>query len=299
MKKRYKILITNHGLVRFRGSEVYCYYLARELSKEHDVYIYSPKYGKVSAKMKEFSTILENPVGEFDFILYNHNNTYNENLKSSCKIYTIHGIFPPLEKPVLGLDSYVTISNEIKNHYKDLNPVYIPNGIDTDKYYDYNKKYYIKRLLFLSNYKSRFSRMLFWIALSLGMRFKRIGGNKKKAKFEIVDDLNWADIVVGVGRSALEAMSCGRKIIIADKRNYADYGMDGFLTKENVKISSDNNFTGRSLKKSINFFSLREEIKEALKDEEKWERDYILKDHNISIIASRYILLAEKILKSK
>ena len=254
---------------------------------------------KVSDKMKNFAELLSEPVGEFDIILYNHNNTYYETLKSECKIYTIHGIFPSLEKPVLGLDAYVAISNEIKEHHNKLNPIYIPNGINVEKYYDYNKRHYIKRLLFLSNYKNNFSKLLRCVTLSLGMNYKRVGGNSEKAKFEIVDDLNWADIVVGVGRSALETMSCGKKVIVADKRNYADYGMDGLLTEDIVAKSSNNNFTGRALKKHISFFSLRKEIKSALLDSSKWEREYIIKNHNIVKIAESYLSLANKIIKNK
>lgn len=297
--KKYKILLTNHGLSRYRGSEIYCYYLAKELSKNHKVFIYSPEYGNVSDKIKEFAELLSEPVGEFDIIFYNHNNTYSENLKSRCKIYTIHGIFPPLEKPILGLDAYVVISKEIEEHYKNLNPVYIPNGIDVNKYNNYGEKHLIKRLLFMSNYKSKFSKLLRYVALSLGMRYKRVGGNSEKAKFEIVDSLNWADVVVGVGRSTLEAMSCGKKIIVADKRNYADYGMDGFLTESNIVKSSYNNLTGRAFKKDINFFSLRKEIKMALENNSNWEREYIVKNHNIAKIANSYLTLANNILESK
>lgn len=298
---KYRILITNHGLSNYNGSEIYCYYLAKELSKKHDIYIYSPNFGKVSNKMKKFAKLLPNPIGSFDIILYNHNNTYNENLKSKCRIYTIHGIFPKLEKPILGLDAYVAISHEIKSYYKGLNPTYIPNGIDINKYNEikkYKKKDF-KNLLYLSNYNNNFSRLLFLVSLSLGLKYKRLGGAGKKSKFEIVDDLNWADIVVAVGRSALEAMSCDKKLIIADKRNYANYGMDGFLKKEIVNKSSENNFTGRALRKKINFFSIRKEIKEALKSNENWEREYIIENHNISIISESYLSLAKKIINSK
>lgn len=296
----YKILITNHALNRYRGSEVYCFFLAKELAKTHDVFVYTPEQGKVSERMKEFAVVLDKPEGEFDIILYNHNNTFSENFKAKCAINSIHGIFPPLEKPLPGMDAYVAISGEIRDKYKELNPVIIPNGINTEVFKpNGKKKRFVKKLLFLSNYKSDFSKLLRKVAYSLGMTFGRIGGKAGEDKFDIVDDLNSADIVVGLGRSALEAMSCGKKVIVADKRNYADLGMDGFLTRENVKQSAYNNFSGRAFRKEITFASVRNEVKKALKDNSEWERDYVLKNHDIKKIAEKYISLAEEILEKK
>ena len=134
MLKKYRILLTNHALEEFRGSETYCYTLAKELSLSNNVFVYSPRPGMVAEKMKEFAEILKEPSGDYEIILFNHNNTIHEDFNAKCKIYTIHGIFPVLEKPPTGMDLYVAISQEIANHYKSINPVVIYNGIDTEKY---------------------------------------------------------------------------------------------------------------------------------------------------------------------
>lgn len=288
-----KILITNHSLSDYTGSELYCYYLSKELSKNNTIYIFSRNYGKLSEEMSSFATLLSEPQGDFDAILYNHNNTFSDHFKSKCRIYTVHGIFPDLEKPVLGLDAYVAISHEIKEHYKNIDMEYIPNGIDTDIFKPSNKiisEKPKKNLLFLSNYPSNLSRLLFFVTFTLGIGYRHVGGGNN-SKFNIVDDINWADVVVGVGRTALDAMSCNKKIILADKRGYANFGMDGYLTKEKLETSSFYNFSGRGFKKSINFFSIRKEIKKALNDTEFWERDYIIENHNIVKIAKSYISL--------
>ncbi len=294
---RYKILLTNHALKSLRGTEVYTYFLSKELAKNHDVYVYSPANGKVANRIAEHAKILKEPNGEFDIILFNHNITVLNSLKSNCKIYTVHGKFIGLEVPPKGLDKYVAVSNEIAEHYEKFNMDVIPNGIDLDLYQPSKKGLKRRKLLYTSNYYNKFSRTLRLVALSLGMKYQRLG--RKRAKFDIVSDLKSADIVVGLGRSVIEAMACGKKIIVADIRKYANLGMDGLLDQSNVSESLKCNYSGRALKKPISFFSVRKEVKKAIADQSEWEREWATENHNLKIVAEKYIALAEKIMSKK
>ncbi len=292
-----KILLTNHSLDKTTGSETYCYNLALRFSKHHEVYVWTPTQGKMSEKISEFATILDKPEGNFDYIFYNHNNTISENFHSKCKIFTMQGIFPELEQPPLGMDAYVAISDEIAQYHQKLKPYIIRNGIDTEYYRETPKAQKTKNVLFSSNYRSKFPRTLKFACASLGLKFRRIGD--KNLKYDILPDLEWADIVIGLGRTTLEAMSCNKKIIVADKRDYSDVGMDGFLTPANVTEIQQNNFSGRRYKKPICFLTIREELKKAIKISESWERDYILQNFNIDKVVQNYITLAEQIVSSK
>ena len=296
-KRRYKILMTNRALCSTGGTETYSYYLSKTLAKQHDVYIYSPKLGEMSDRMSKHARIISEPEGEFDIILFNHNTTVNDDFMAKCKIFTIHGIFINLEQPPPGMDAYVCISQEIMDQNKELNPTLIYNGIDTDVFNSKDQKSFRKNLLYSSNYKNNFSHILWLVALSLGMGYRRIG--RKKAKFDILEDLIWAHVVVGVGRTALEAMCMNRKLIIGDKRSYANYGMDGFLNAENVERISYSNYSGRAMKMPISFFAVRREIKRALQDNSVWARDWIIKHHNIENSAAAYIAVAEKVMSEK
>jgi glycosyltransferase involved in cell wall biosynthesis len=296
MLKKYRILLTNHALEEFRGSETYCYTLAKELSLSNNVFVYSPRPGMVAEKMKEFAEILKEPSGDYDIILFNHNNTIHEAFNAKCKIYTIHGIFPVLEKPPTGMDLYVAISQEIANHYKSINPVVIYNGIDTEKYKPNNKNTKSKsNLLYSSNAKGNFSLILYLASKSLGLNYRRIG-RKKSKRTNVIEDIAWSDIVVGLGRTALEGLSSNKKVIIADKRFYNKVGMDGLLTAENVENIKKFNYSGRALRKVITFFSLRNEIRKAINDDSTWEREWIMANHDIQKIADEYISLAEQIM---
>ena len=240
MKNRYKLLITNHALMDFRGSETYCYTLAKELSKNHQVFVYTPKQGTVSKRMSEFATIIDEPKGEFDLILYNHNNTISDEFIAKCKIYTTHGIFHKLEKPANNMDIYVAVSNEVAKYYKEYKPNVIYNGIDLQKFSEINNSNKKKHVLYSSSSKSNLSFLLRLASYSLGLRYKRIG-RKRNRRDDVIKDIEWADIVVGLGRTAMEALACGKKVIVADKRPYSNFGMDGLLTKEKVIISKTKN----------------------------------------------------------
>ncbi len=292
-----KILITNHSLNQTTGSETYCFNLAERFSKGNDVYIWTPNPGQMSEKMKTFATVLEEPGGEFDYIFYNHNNTQSADFKSDCKIFTIQGIFPKLEQPPAGMDAYVAISEEIAEFHKKLNPVVIRNGVDIDLFNCNSSAEKKKNVLFSSNYRSKFQNTLRMACWSLGLNYRRIGD--KNQKLDVLPDLKWADIVVGLGRTALEAMSCGKKVIIADRRSYSDQGMDGFVSQIHVDEICKNNFSGRRYKKDITFSSIRNELKQAIKDTSHWEREYIAEYFNINNVIQKYIELAEGVLQTK
>ena len=161
----------------------------------------------------------------------------------------------------------------------------------------YNKNTKSKsNLLYSSNAKGNFSLILYLASKSLGLNYRRIG-RKKSKRTNVIDDIAWSDIVVGLGRTALEGLSCNKKVIIADKRFYNKVGMDGLLTLENVENIKDFNYSGRALRKGITFFSIRNEIKNAINDDSSWERDWILSNHDIKNIAKKYISIAEDYMK--
>ena len=279
------------------GTESFCRSLSKALSRGHDVYVYSPSHGAISDQISKHAEIVREPRGDFDIIFFTHNTTVSAGFAAKCKIYTIHGIYSDLEKPPGSMDAYVAISPEIVDRYEHLKPRLIRSGIDTEEFLPAAGRSSIKTLLYSSNYENDLSSSLKRAAWSLGMRYRRLGG--LKAKIDVVGDLQSADVVVGVGRTTLEAMSCGKKVVVADRRSYADYGMDGFLTEANAERISASNYSGRAFKKPMTFLSLRREIRKAATDSSDWEREWILEHHNIQRAAGEYIALAEEMIELK
>jgi hypothetical protein len=54
-----------------------------------------------------------------------------------------------------------------------------------------------------------------------------------------------ADVVIGLGRSAMEGMASGRVVLVLDARSYTPFAMDGLVTPENVWPALECNLSGR------------------------------------------------------
>ena len=120
-----------------------------------------------------------------------------------------------------------------------------------------------------------------------------------KEVFNVEDKINEADLVIGVGRSLLDAMACGRPVISFDDRNYykiRNMG-HGYITADKFKYQQIDNFTGSSINKSINSkFELAKEIFEKYNpDDGEVNRQYILDNLSIEKTVDKYLELYNKI----
>ena len=62
-------------------------------------------------------------------------------------------------------------------------------------------------------------------ATAVGAELRIVGGNRRQ--LDIVSEINHADAVVGIGRSAIEAMACGRPALL-----YSAYGGDASVIRQ-------------------------------------------------------------------
>ncbi|MGI6424549.1 MAG: glycosyltransferase family 4 protein [Tepidanaerobacteraceae bacterium] len=76
--------------------------------------------------------------------------------------------------------------------------------------------------------------------------------------------MNIADVSVGVGRVALEAMSMEKPVIIA-----GEAGFMGILSPENFEVAKMHNFSGRGSEMKSNAANLADAIKELLTDSKR------------------------------
>lgn len=279
-----KILIACNHLEILAGSETFNITLAQEFHKQgYDVDVFTLSRGEVANKLDNL--IVTKPKPEYDLIIISHNTTVRalNNIKG-YKIQVCHGIYPKLEQPTDGVNTYVAMSEEVQDHLKLLGyeSTVIRNPIDLDRFNRKNKPH--KKLTsVLSISKGKDAIDLIEEAC-----------NKLKVKFNhaekinnIETKINKSDIVVSLGRGAMESMACGRQVIVYDTRQYTKYKTsDGIITKQNVKKIITHNISGRSYKKTMTVEKMVTELKKY---------DYKKSDDMI-VIANKYFD-SEKIIK--
>ena len=119
-----------------------------------------------------------------------------------------------------------------------------------------------------------------------------------KEVFNVEDKINDADVVIGVGRSLLDAMACGRPVVSFDDRFYFKTRMlgYGYITPNEYKYYDVDSFTANSIGKTLNKLELAKEIFEKYDPKDgEMNRQYIIKNLSIKKTVDEYLALYEKI----
>jgi len=116
--------------------------------------------------------------------------------------------------------------------------------------------------------------------------------------------MNLADVVIGIGRVALEGMALGKPVIIAGSTLGTLGGnFGGIVTEENVTHLKDFNFSGRNSSEKTTHNRIAEAVIELLSDEKyrqsigEFGRRFVEKEHDIQKIAEEIEAIYNTILK--
>ena len=270
------VLLTNHHLTDFTGSEVFTFTIADFLKKKgHRVTVLS-KYVDNSLR-RYFNRIgvtvvqdIATLIGESFDVAHIHHNVMAMEVRRHFKdlplVFLSHGVIPFLEQnpPVdIGVSRYLAVSEEVHEnliqHGVDSNRLEIfRNIVDSDKFSPRAAlSAHPARALILSNkldpatertIREACSRLDI-VATFAGMRF---GVAHQDYLPEMI---NQADIVFTLGRGVIETMMCGRVPIVLDHR-----GGDGMVTPDNVEHLMKRNFSGRTHRRMYNTDELMREI---------------------------------------
>ena len=258
-----KILLTNNHLSRLGGSETWTYTMAKELERlGHQVGVFTHNKGYVS----DLLPIDDTPRG-YDLALINHNTCIGVDAK--FKIFTSHGTVPELERPVEGANVYVAVSENVAEKY-NLKHI-IKNPIDTELFKPTNE------------IKEKPETILSITDVNVELPYKII--TPSRFEMNMPELINQSDLVISMGRGALEAMSCGRNVITWDNRPYWEARGDGYLD-DFSKLKG--NVAGEYARTDID---LKEEIAKYSKGQGMKNREYILKNHDVKKIVKQYLNL--------
>jgi len=275
-----KILVTNHHLQEFTGSEISTFILSKYLKKAgHNVVIYS-KYLNFNFT-KQFENLGIRVISNLDII---HNEQFDiAHIQQNISAYEIryyfpklpfvmwiHGVLVFLELPPfvdLHISKFLVNNAEgckfIQGHgIKEKDIHIIRNIIDSEIFFPTTKINKIpKKALIISNKITKEKELLLKKVLkNLKIKYTFVGKRFKNVpNYEIPKYINKADIVFTVGLGAMETMFCGRIPILYDY-NFAPYD-DGMVNINNFDTLKEFNFSGRATKNIFDEKALINEIK--------------------------------------
>ncbi|MHB1136721.1 MAG: glycosyltransferase family protein [Coriobacteriia bacterium] len=234
--------------------------------------------------------VLASPDGRYDLGLVNHN-TCMPLARPACDytIFTSHGIYPDLEQPVLGADSYVAVSEEVAAHLSacGYSSTVIRNAIDTREFASGSLiSQSLSRVLSMCQGTGA-AYQVSRACIHLGIEY-RIGGLGISRADDVLADIHWADCVVGLGRTALEAMSAGRAVLVLDSRAYMDPAMDGIVIRESVQAFEACNFSGRAMGIRPTVEGIISELRCYSADMGSFNRDLVQRRFNLEIAWKQY-----------
>jgi len=142
----------------------------------------------------------------------------------------------------------VGISKEVELHLLksgiDKPITVIHNGIDLERFKPTSIAASQPKFILSLSHSEPLNRYLHNYFTSRFVHFEAL--NKyKNPKWKVEEVMNLSDLVISCGRGAMEAMACGRPVIVMDHRPYMPAYADGIITEENISKLLFSNFSGR------------------------------------------------------
>ena len=314
-----RILLTNHHLEMYAGSELLTYELAKELIRlKHEVSVFTLFPGRISQNMtqdlgiKVFDSTSSHQLipSNFDVMHCQHWPTFIFLQRSGFDIPTVFGflgVLPPLENPppLMGSEPplWWGVSEEVLDNVasipgwgasKPIEPIRnwtVDNGSDKRQ----EGKQTQPSIAIVSNHFPK-NYMESLRELSAEMDFElEFFGLPHNPQPITVDTLVEFDAIITIGRTAITAISLGIPCLVFDQN-----GMDGWATPENYNSLKQRNFSGRTRKIFPTKSQLRSILENIPKKEATYElRKLALPHHNLTENVNRIISLCGKAQEAK
>ena len=263
-----RILLTNDAMVNLAGSELVTYNMAVMLRRAgHVPAVFTLNHGQVSKKLQNGGIPVVSDLSKwsgrkFDVAHVHHNTCARWVRKVFPRlpmVFVSHGILPDLEKPPpagVGVSKHVAVSEEVqamlRNHGRK--SVVLRNAVDVGRFRPSSwPSKTLKSVLVISNhFPVGHLKQLKEACRKYGARLKIVGmGTAGRSVWNIERQINEADLVVSLGRGCLEAMACGRVVLVWDV-----HGGDGYVTPKSYPQIRENNFSGRRYQRTYGLENL-------------------------------------------
>ncbi len=249
-----RVLLSFENFAAFGGTETYTLTVARELERfGHDVAIYSPNQGAMAALARERG-IRVIGIGEIprsvDLLIFSDTATCHElagHCRDAVRIYVVHSVdFVLLQTPprlpdrcaaVVVLNDRVRRAIEARAWHAPI--VRLRQPIDLPRFAGIGSGAGARTALVLTNtVKDDRARLIEEACRANGLDVRWAGATAEPTPSPELA-IAGAKLVIGLGRSALEAMAAGRATYV-----YGVIGGDGWVTPESYPAMEADGFAG-------------------------------------------------------
>jgi hypothetical protein len=268
-----KVLLATHSLAHAAGSESYLLTTALALQRlGHEVGIFTFEPGEMSELAGNsglrVATSEEQLDGGYDAIIVQDGVTsyaLAERFPSVGQLFVAHTTDHSLQYPpqmsgtvgaIVALNDRVATRLEALAHCPEL--IRLRQPIDTRRFVPVSGlPSRPASLTVLSNYlQGERLEIVRRAAHDLGMSIAVVGASEGgRPTLSPEEYLHRSDIVLGCGRSALEAMACGRAVYV-----FGHIGADGWVTPETYEALEQDGFAGRGSRRVTDADELRTEL---------------------------------------
>ncbi len=298
------ILIANHGLDQPAGTETYVLTLTDKLlAAGHRVTCFSPRIGAVATLLRERGAVIVADARDADrpdVVHASHLDAGHLAMAAwpvTPTVFMVHGIGTRavVERPPLWRDA-VQIWVAVSTHVADVMSArdgidrdgiaVVPNFVDLDRFTSLQPpRAPVQTVMLHSNHHDEPLRQALAEACEkVGATLRIVGGGRRQ--HDIVSEINHADAVVGIGRSALEAMACGRPALL-----YSAYGGDGLCGPETANRDLAWNYSGLATRTPPEAGRLADELASIGAESGRWGREWVERHHNPEHLVPRLVAL--------
>jgi len=223
-------------------------------------------------------TVVTDKKEQCDMMICSHD--FDTSVKAR-KVFISHGILED-ERCRPGADRYISISEEVRhvNKARGFNSDVVNQPINILKRSKINNT--LENILIIRDVENLISDPFEFL-------HKKYNVKNSDMSVPIEDQIKKADLCITLGRGALESMTQGIPVLVADNRHYQGAIGDGYVNAINIKEIAKHNFSGRRFKIPITEGWILSELEKYNPDDSKFLYDYVSENHNVENIVKKYL----------
>jgi len=230
-----KILLAQHDLAQYGGTQSWMYEMARVLTgRGHEVGVMCFVGGVMEERMKPHVAkwhVNRYPDDDYELALINQVRPMQVLASHKAfKIYTQHGPFHAAEQYPGGADAVVAVTEEVRLHLarRGHDAKVISNGVDLERFSPWGTGRGPSIAVLNLCKGARGRQMVEDACVALGLTWANLH-YKDSPQGDVAPFMQDASVVVGYGRTIIEAMACGSSPLSFDARGREEPRGDGVI----------------------------------------------------------------------